>query len=62
MAYFFQPNNSGDLSYTLNWSKLYKGYTVGGISIADLDNDGKNEFMIAIYEANYCEIYAVDSN
>ena len=39
---------------------MYNGYTVGGLSIADLDNDGTNEFIVAIYEANYCEIYTME--
>ena len=58
-AYVFEPNSSGDLKYSLVWSKVYTGYTAGGLSIADLNNDGTNEFIIAIYEANLCEIFTM---
>jgi hypothetical protein len=60
-AYFFAPNSSGDLKYNLVWSKLYSGYTAGGLSIADINNDGVNEFIIAIYEANYLEIFTLEN-
>ena len=57
-AYLFEPvltNNK--LSYNLVWKELYKGYTVGGISVADINNDGYSEFTVPIYEGKAVKVY-----
>lgn len=57
-AYLFAPSNdSNALSYKLVWNAYYKGDTVGGLAVADIDNDGYAEFSVPLYEANKIEIY-----
>lgn len=57
-AYLFEPSESSPPSYKLVWSQLYKGFTIGGISIADVNGDGINEIIIAVYESNKCYVYS----
>ena len=59
IAYLFQPIESGSLNYTMIWSNFYQGYTVGGSSIADIDGDGFVEIIVAIYEANKCDVFTL---
>lgn len=58
-AYLFEPTQSGQLSYKLVWTQLYKGFTVGGTSVADLNGDGFSEVIIPIYESNTCYVYTL---
>jgi len=56
--YLFEPiANTNPLQYKLTWNQLFKGYTVGGTSIADINGDGIVEIIAAIYEANTCVIF-----
>jgi hypothetical protein len=53
-AYYFEPTAIGTpLKYNLVWNQLFSN-TVGGIDIADIDNDGFSECIIPIYENNIC--------
>ncbi|CAF0757137.1 unnamed protein product [Brachionus calyciflorus] len=61
-AYLFAPLNTKPVQYNLVWTETYKGYTVGGTAIGDLDGDGLNEFIIPIYENNTCYIYSLTKN
>ncbi len=57
-GYLFEPSLSGsNLNYTLTWNYMFSN-TVGGVSVADIDGDGFNEFIIAIYEANSCFLFS----
>jgi hypothetical protein len=58
--YLFEPDYTSDFGYSLVWSQLYTGFTVGGMAIADLDQDGINEFIVAIYEANKCDVFTME--
>lgn len=55
-AYLFQPSDTNPLTYTLVWSKLFSD-TVGGSSIADINDDGISEFVVANYENNNIDVY-----
>ena len=46
------------MKYAMIWSQVYKDDTVGGVSFADLDNDGYTELALAIYENNLVLIYS----
>jgi hypothetical protein len=57
-AFLFEPKIENNvLSYNLTWTQYYKGFTVGQIAIADIDNDGFSEYVVPLYEANAVEIY-----
>lgn len=58
--YLFEPINTSQepATWQLVWSQDFKD-TVGGISIADINNDGVNEFAVAVYEKNVCYIYTL---
>lgn len=57
-AYVFEPYiTNGSLSYRMIWSQWFKGDTVGLISCEDLNNDGFNECVIPLYEANVIKLY-----
>ena len=57
-AYLFEPKiDNNILSYNLIWNEYYKGYTVGQISIADINNDGYSDFVVPLYEGNSVKIY-----
>ena len=56
-TYYFEPNLVDNfLNYTLVWTEMFAD-TVGGIDIADIDNDGYSEMIIPVYEKNLCFIY-----
>lgn len=57
--YIFEPNDYNPLSYTLIWTHDYED-TVGGITIADINQDGVNEFAVAVYEKNFVDVYTFD--
>ena len=60
--YLFEPSPIGqELSYNLTWSQDFMD-TVGGISIADINNDGVNEFAVAVYEKNACFVFTLVSD
>lgn len=57
--YLFEPSDVGTvLSYKLAWSQDFND-TVGGISIADINGDGVNEFVVAIYEKGLCYVFTL---
>jgi hypothetical protein len=61
-AYVFEPSQTGEIAYSLTWSYLYQGYTVGGTSVADVDNDGYAEIIVPAYESNKAYVYTFAPN
>lgn len=56
-AYLFSPSDaSKELSYSLTWSKNFED-TVGGIDVADINDDGYSECIIPVYEKNMCVLF-----
>ena len=46
-AYLFKPSDVGQaLTYELAWSQHFDGDTIGGMSLADINNDGFIEFVL----------------
>ena len=59
-AYLFKPSDVGQaLTYELAWSQHFDGDTIGGMSLADINNDGFMEVAIAIYERNQCVVFTL---
>lgn len=57
-SYLFEPSYENNvLKYNLTWTEYYKGFTVGQISIADINNDGYMEFVVPLYEDNTVKVY-----
>lgn len=58
--YLFEPveNDKNQPAWKLAWSQDFKD-TVGGITIADLNGDGVNEFAVAVYEKNVCYVFTL---
>lgn len=59
MAYLFVPTTAanGTLSYSLAFANTYNS-TVGDMLVADIDGNGRNDVLIALYDASQIQVYS----